>query len=498
MLRKADCMKCFLQLVAALVTAISFAMVPGAHAAETKPQRPNVVVVFIDDMGWADLSCFGNQDAKTPNIDRLAGEGIRFQQFYANAPICSPSRVAISTGQYPARWRITSFLNNRKSNEERGIAQWLDPKAPMLARILHDAGYATGHFGKWHLGGQRDVGEAPMIREYGFDESLTNFEGLGPRVLPKLDSYDGTPAKHYSLGSDSLAQGPIKWESRDKVTASFANRAVEFIDKSQTNGKPFYINLWPDDVHSPYFPPKDRRDDTSKRGLYLSVLETMDEQLAPLFDRIYNDEKLRSNTIILVCSDNGPEEGAGSAGPFRGTKGLLYEGGVRSPLVVWAPGLMNQEKAGTANTESVFSAIDLVPSLLEIAKATPPSDIKFDGEQLADVLLGNSTESRHAPLLFRRPPDRPSHAIEGNLPDLAIRSGKWKLLCEYDGSKPELYNLETDPGETRNVSKRYPKVANRLTNKVVKWHESLPADSGAKFVASGKGGKRGRALRAAN
>ena len=120
-------------------------------------KNPNYILVFIDDMGWGDFSCFGNEHAKTPNIDRLAGEGIRFEQFYVNSPICSPSRTAISTGQYPQRWKITSYLSRRKHNEQRGMAQWLDLKAPMLARILNNNGYSTGHFGKWHMGGQRDV-----------------------------------------------------------------------------------------------------------------------------------------------------------------------------------------------------------------------------------------------------------------------------------------------------------------------------------------------------
>src|SRR6185312_16519893 len=123
--------------------------------------------------------------------------------------------IAFSTGQYPMQWHITSYLNNRQDNERRGIAQWLDPKAPMLARILQDAGYATGHFGKWHMGGQRDVGDAPLISQYGFDASLTSFEGLGPRVLPLLDAYDGKEAQKYSLGSDTLGHGSIRWEKRD-------------------------------------------------------------------------------------------------------------------------------------------------------------------------------------------------------------------------------------------------------------------------------------------
>lgn len=122
-------------------------------------RQPNIILIFIDDMGWADLSSFGNTDAQTPNIDKIASEGIRFNQFYVNSPICSPSRVAISTGTYPQRWSITSYLAHREQNQERGIANWLDPSAPTLARSLHNAGYATGHFGKWHMGGQRDVTE---------------------------------------------------------------------------------------------------------------------------------------------------------------------------------------------------------------------------------------------------------------------------------------------------------------------------------------------------
>ena len=140
-----------------------FALVSLFISAASAAERPNIVVVLLDDMGWGDFSCFGNKDAQTPNVDRLAAEGIRFSQFYVNAPICSPSRTALTTGQYPHRWRMTSFLDNRAANARRGVADWLDPKAPTLARSLQQNGYATGHFGKWHMGGQRDVDEAPAF-----------------------------------------------------------------------------------------------------------------------------------------------------------------------------------------------------------------------------------------------------------------------------------------------------------------------------------------------
>jgi uncharacterized sulfatase len=436
------------------------------------------VLVFIDDMGWGDLSCFGGRDVATENIDRLAREGLRFEQFYVNSPICSPSRVAISTGQYPQRWRITSFLNNRANNAERGMAQWLDPGAPMLARFLKQAGYATGHFGKWHMGGQRDVGEAPLIQEYGFDASLTNFEGLGPRVLPLCDAHDGKPPRRHALGSDTLGRGPITWQDRAKVTESFVSAAVSFIQEAQAARKPFYVNVWPDDVHSPFFPAQDKRGDGKKRTLYANVLDTMDEQLGPLFDTIAGSPTLRNNTLVLLCSDNGPEPGAGSAGPFRGHKATLYEGGIRSPLIAWGPGLIAPEHAGTINRTSVLAAIDLVPTLLEIAGVTPPERTAFDGQALPDVLLGRSQSSHTGPLFFRRPPDRGASAEIDNLPDLAVREGRWKLLCEYDGSQPQLYDLPADPGETENVAHKHPDVVRRLSTAAVQWHQSMPPDNG--------------------
>lgn len=465
-------------LLGALFVAFALSNKQSAIAAESPHVRPNIVLVLIDDMGWGDLSCFGNKDIQTTNIDRLASEGLRFRHFYVNSPICSPSRVALSTGQYPARWRITSFLANRKENERRGMAQWLDPKAPMLARILQSAGYATGHFGKWHMGGQRDVDDAPLINQYGFEESLTSFEGLGPRILPLLNAYDGKEPQKYSLGSDELGHGHVRWENRDKVTATHTEAAIAFIDKAQSGNRPFYVNLWPDDVHSPFFPPKARRGGSSKRELYLGVLKTLDEQLGPLFNRIRNDKKLRDNTLILVCSDNGPEEGAGSAGPFRGLKGMLYEGGIRSPLVVWGPGFVARNKIGATNALSLLAAIDLAPSLLKISGVSTPAGVEFDGESRLDVLLGRADRPRSRPLFFRRPPDRPSDDGEGNLPDLAVRDGHWKLLCEYDGSDPLLYNLDMDPGETSNVAATNPAVVERLTAAVLDWNNTMPADKG--------------------
>ena len=450
-------------------------------------ERPNIILVFIDDMGWGDFSCFGNEAAKTPHIDRLAKEGLRFDQFYVNSPICSPSRVAISTGQYPQRWKITSYLSNRDHNNKRGMAQWLDPKAPMLARSLQQAGYATGHFGKWHMGGQRNVADAPSISAYGFDESLTNFEGMGPKLLPLTLKPGQDPKKPGRIwGHAEILGKGVRWMQRSKITEGFVDETIPFIRKAQKEQKPFYLNLWPDDVHTPFWPPVDQWRDGSKRQLFLSVLEEMDRQLGKLFDHVRNNPDLADNTLILACSDNGPEKGAGVAGPFRGYKTHLYEGGIRSSLVAWAPKLMNKKVQGTINKKSIFSAIDLVPTLLEITKTKAPNNANFDGESLPDVLLGKSNLSRKQDLLFRRPPDRDSFYGVEDLPDLAIRSGKWKLLCEYDGSDPSLYDLTKDRGEKNDIADKNPKIVKELSQKVITWHKSMPADNGPQLISTGK------------
>lgn len=441
--------------------------------------RPNIVMVLIDDMGWGDFSCFGNKEAKTPNVDRLAAEGLRFEQFYTASPICSPSRVGLSTGQYPQRWRITSYLNNRAENTARGMAQWLDPQAPMIARMLRGAGYATGHFGKWHMGGQRDVDDAPPITAYGFDVSLTNFEGMGPKLLPlTLKPGDAEPGRIWA-DAERLGQ-PFTWMQRSLITTGFTDAALAFIDTSVRAEKPFFVNLWLDDVHSPFWPPVDQWRD-GKRGLYHSVLESMDRQLGKLFERIRTDSALRGNTLVLICSDNGPEVGVGSAGPFRGSKAMLYEGGIRSPLIVWGPGFTDPEKLGTTNRTSHFSTIDIAPTLLTIAGVSVPSGTAFDGVSLPATLLGHSQASRDRPLFFRRPPDRASFSGEENLPDLAVRDGRWKLLCTYDGASPQLYDLALDPSEKRNLAELHPAETARLTAAAVAWHRSLPADNGATY-----------------
>jgi len=459
-----------LPLLALLTVALNIVAAPNARA-EVMQSQPNIILIFIDDMGWGDLSCFGNTEAATPNIDRMAKEGITFEQFYVNSPICSPSRVAISTGQYPQRWNITSFLADKNKNRKRRMADWLDPSAPMLARELKMVGYTTGHFGKWHMGGQRDVDNAPPIKAYGFDESLTNFEGMGAKLLPLTLMPGQTKPGRIWVDAEILG-GPITWMQRSKITGGYVAAAEKFIDSAQAEKKPFYVNLWPDDVHSPFYPPVDQWA-KGKRAIYLKVLESMDRQLGLLFDKVRENPRLRENTLILICSDNGHEPGAGAAADLKGSKGQLYEGGIRSPLIVWGPGFVAPDAVGTRNTKSVIAAIDLVPSLELLAGKKHPASL-CDGQELLGVLLGKLNHSRTGPLFFSRPPHRKNYDTYRNLPDLAVREGNWKLLCNFDGTDPQLYDMQNDRAEQHNLAGEHSDVTDRLKAALLDWYQRMP------------------------
>jgi uncharacterized sulfatase len=465
-------MKRFLQCL--IILGIAWSNGSTCAAPTTGPSdHPNILFFLIDDMGYTDLGCYGGTRAKTPVIDRMASQGVRFTNFYVSAPICSPSRTAFLTGQYPNRWRITSYLDKRQMNHDRGMADWLDPAAPSVARFLHDAGYYTAHVGKWHMGGQRDVGDAPLITQYGFDTSLTSFEGLGERILPVFrpepgkKTFDHEPTRM----SAELGGGPIHWVDRDKVTAAYVDRALIEIDNAKKSGKPFYLDLWPDDVHSPCQSLEEYAGDGSPFAEYSGVLTELDHQFQRVFDRINNDEKLRNNTLIILASDNGPEKGLGLSGDLRGSKGQLYEGGIKQPLIAWGPGILNASAAGTTNDSTLIAGMDFSPSVLSIAHAAIPADVHLDGENLSAALLGDATVQRKAPVMWFRPPDRPGP--KNNFPDLAMRDGDWKLLVFRDGTRAELFDIKTDPNERKNQASSHQDVVQKMSQAVIDWDKAI-------------------------
>lgn len=445
---------------------------PLAQAAK----RPNIIFIFIDDMGYGDLSCTGNPDVETTNIDRLAAEGTRFTQFYVNSPICSPSRVACTTGQFPARHLINSYLNSRAKNRERGMADFLDPKAPAIARSFKQAGYATAHFGKWHMGGGRDVDDAPLPQAYGFDESLVSFEGLGDRILPSGGLSDQ---------SARLGRGRITRVEKHQQTGIYVDRAIDFVKRNAE--KSFYLHLWLNDVHDGHKARADYleqfkqfSDRPALRDFY-AVLKQMDDELGRLIGAV-DAAGLAEETLFVVTSDNGPtawprytnqgEEAPGSTAGMRGRKWSLYEGGVRMPLIVRWKGRI---PAGVVNEKIFGSAVDFFPTFTALAGIEAPK-VAFDGEDMSEAWLGRPM-LRAKPIYWEYGRDasylRPALPLDQS-PNLAIREGNWKLLVNDDGTRLELYDLGGSEREYDNVAGKHPKVAAHLSEKLLAWRKSLP------------------------
>ena len=435
-------------------------------ASEQKPTNrpPNIILILIDDMGAADVGCYRpNSSASslppTPNIDRLAAEGIQFTNYYSAAPICSPSRVGLMTGNVPGKWRITSFLADRKHNRTCEQADFLDSSAPSVARELKAAGYATAHFGKWHMGGGRDVDNAPGIRQYGFDEYASTWESPDPD--PLLTSTDWIWAK-----SDSVK----RWNR----TAYFVDKTLDFLKRNPD--KPCYINLWPDDVHTPWVPDETTLNEfpkgTEKPREFKTVLADLDLQIGRLMAGL-KALGMDENTLIVFTSDNGalPTFQGSRSGLFRGSKLSLYEGGIRMPFIVRYPA---QTPKGRVDSQSVLSAVDLLPTFVSLA-GKKGRNAGTDGENRATVLLGKPTV-RKSPLFWEYGRNTESFrypAGRDKSPNLAMRQGNWKLLVNADGSGTELYDLATDPSEQTDVAAQHPRLVDDMRPKLVAWRNGL-------------------------
>jgi uncharacterized sulfatase len=480
-------------------------------------QQPNVVIVNIDDLGWGDFHAYGSAYAQTPNIDQLAAQGTRFTQFYSGAPICSPSRAALLTGQYAARSGINSFLDNTTSNLARDNANNLSLSAPTMVRTFHDAGYATGHFGKWHLGGGRDVGYAvgttagtnavaPRVVEYGYDQVWTQMEGLGNRIINVVDyggNANGTatrPSNYYNgLNQSSEARGTgggldqLMYLERQFNADFMANRAIEFIDQSRAANpsKPFLLNYWPDEVHTENDPPaayKAKYDSLypslpEDQRNYLASLEHVDAQIGRIVDHI-DQLGLGNNTLFLVTADNGAlmanSTRLGSNGPFSGGKGDLFEGGIREPLVARWTGHV---AAGRTDTETVMWTPDLFPTLSHIAGVAAPTNATFDGENLSAALLGTLSQTRTKSLFWnmnrgtenRHSNPNSSGAGANGQEVIAIRSSYWKLLLNAQGTAPELYNVANDVDEDTNIAQQNMGFVNQLSQQALSIRYSTPS-----------------------
>ncbi len=441
------------------------------HAADAK--RPNVVFILTDDQGWADAKFAGHPYVQTPNLDRLASQGTWFKQFYVAATVCSPSRCGFMTSHYPARHAIHGHFADHALNEARSMPDWLDPQTVTVTKLLRDAGYATGHFGKWHLGGGDG---APTPDAYGIDDV---------RAMVCRDPAWTEPATTF-------------WAKSSTV---IVDEAIRFIKGNQD--RPFYANVWTLLPHAPLNPTPEqlkpyeslapRADDPafgrwmqqylgeakdlkSQMQVFCASLTDLDTQIGRLLQTL-DELDLADNTIVFFSSDNGPEDyrignadnaGVGNTGPLRARKRSMYEGGIRTFGLVRWPGHV---AAGRVDETSVIGGVDWLPTVCKLTDVAVPDSVQPDGEDVSDIWLGQSRPRRkplHWEWLFRVWGD------EYQPPMLAIRDGAWKLLVNHDGSGAELYDIPKDRAEEHNVAAAHPDVVKELTAKALAWQKSLP------------------------
>ena len=446
-------------------------------------QRPNFIIVFADDQGYGDLGVFGATDFKTPRIDRMASEGMKFTDFYAQ-PVCGPSRAALLTGCYPIR--IGEYGN------EKNYFPYVHEKEILLPRVLQNMGYATGMIGKVDITKRRT--------------------GFKPEVNPVRRGFD------YWFGVvGANDDGQVHWVYRnedrieesagvDDLTRRYTDEALAFIRNNRD--RPFFLYIAHTMAHVVLGVTEPFRG-RSERGLYGDVIEELDASTGEIVD-LLAELGLDRRTIVVYTSDNGPwsnhslpqytaaiTEHAGSSGPLRGEKGTTWEGGIRVPTVMWGPGLI---PAGTESSE-IATNMDLLPTFIELAGGELPSDRTIDGRNIAPIMLGEpGAESPHEAFYYYR---------ETHLD--AVRSGPWKLVFPRPGmldsewllstsgaflgellepvTELELYNLETDIGEENNVVAEHPAVVERLKALADRAREELGdydrIGSGVRFFEDG-------------
>lgn len=430
----------------------------AARTRQARAPRPNIIFILADDLGWGDLGCYGHRELKTPNLDRLAREGTLFTQFYTAASVCSPSRAGFLTGCFPARYGVHHAIGTKANNEARGLADFLDPRAPSLPRTLKKAGYATGHFGKWHLGSGEG---APPPSAYGFDESRS------------------------VNGNDAGWPGANEITFRSRSDSLFVDEVLRFAERNR--GTQFFAQYWSLVPHAVLYPSKEQlaayahlspggkaSGIVGAKQYYYASVTAMDAQVGRLLQGL-DSLGLTRDTLILFSSDNGPEEiqinmashsSVGSPGPFRGRKRSIYEGGIRVPFIVRCPDLI---PAGRVENATPVCGVDLHASLARLAGLETTAG---DGEDMSDVLRGASRE-RRTRLYWEWRHDIPGH-VANRSPMLAIREGPWKLLANPDGSRRELYRIDEDPCERDNLAARYPDRVRELFGLLAKWHKELP------------------------
>jgi N-acetylgalactosamine-6-sulfatase len=439
----------------------------SAFAAE---QKPNIIFIFADDWGYGDLGIHGSTFCRTPRIDRMAAEGIDFQNFTVSNPVCSPSRAAVMTGHFPARNSVHAHFASSNYHMSLGMPDWLDPTVPMMPRILKVAGYATAHFGKWHLSNDH-IPDAPMPPAYGYDE-------FGAHNLP---------------GDAPEQMNP----------AETCPRTIDFSRRHKD--RPFFINMWLHETHTPHYPLEEYlaqfEDLDEREEVYAAIVAEGDAKVGKVLDTL-KELGLDEKTLVIFSSDNGPESGSetankkgngttgpglgayysvGETGGLRGRKRSTFAGGVRVPFVARWPGVIPPGKTDRA---SVLTAVDLLPTFARIAGAELPAGYEPDGVDIMPALKGEPFE-RGKPIFWEW---KKSRGKGGNSwPHLAVRDGKWKLFLNDAIGKAELYDIENDWAESTDVSREHPEVVEALAGRAREWKATLPTEPPASCISKFRG-----------
>jgi len=418
---------------------------------------PNIILIVADDLGIHQLGCYGSEFYETPNIDRLAKNGMKFTNAYAAATVCSPTRASILTGKYPARLHLTDYIPGKTKPEKKlKVPEWrkyLSEDEVTIAEVLKSGGYVTGHFGKWHLNIDKKykLGRSGDPGSQGFDDVLTTHKpGAGP---------------------DS------KYENDKHHVKEITKRALDFIDKNQKNK--FFCYIPHNTIHAPEIEDsllieKYENKKGAKRGghnnpVQAAMLETLDNNIAEILARI-KELNLEENTVIIFFSDNG-QLGEKNGKPFRGSKGDLYEGGIRMPLIISWPGSV---EPGTLSEELVISN-DLFPTFSELANVNAKSET--DGLSLLPLIKNSKANLNRNTLYWHYP----HYHGSGLGPQGAIREGKYKLIEWFEKSIDnekgalELYDLVNDPGEENNLVDSHSEISARLYGKLKAWRSDIGA-----------------------
>jgi arylsulfatase A-like enzyme len=448
-----------------------FPIVSVFAAPQTHAERPNIVFILIDDMGWADGGCFGSKFYQTPHIDTLASEGTRFTQAYAACAVCSPTRAALMTGKYPARLHITDWISGegRPKNSRFLLPHWqehLPLTETTLATALKRLGYVTGHIGKWHLGGGQF-----LPQHQGFDTNIAGGDIGNPASY--FWPYGSASNSHHVPGLSD--RGGHKGEY---LTDQLTDEALNFIESNKA--RPFYLNFCHYAVHAPLQGKQELIDQAADRpgadgqsnAVYAAMIASVDESVGRILKKL-DELHLTDHTLVIFTSDNGGavhfgQPPATSNAPLKMGKGFAYEGGLRVPLLVKAPGVT---RAGAVCDAPVIT-MDFFPTLLELAGADESaSRTAVDGVSLVPLLRGEKT-SVHDELFWHYP-----HYWDGGKvsPYSVARIGDWKLIRFYESGREELFNLKTDLSETRDLADLNPEKRKEISARLDTWLKQVDA-----------------------